>query len=103
MSSHPVERVTTCVADTGAGQQRAGEFASVGRVGKYVRDDAVQLKRLGWLAQRVDDGVAKPPLLRILGHRCGPALPALLVVRGQLMRGFRRGPCRLSAREVATF
>src|SRR6476659_9775607 len=51
MSSHPVERVTTSGADTEAGQHRAGEFATVGRVGKYVRDDAVQLKRLGRLAQ----------------------------------------------------
>src|SRR4029079_12260535 len=103
MSSHPVEAVTTSGADTEAGQHRAGEFATVGRVGKYVRDDAVQLKRLGWLAQRVDDGVTQPPRLRVLGHHCSPALPETIVVGGQLMRCGRRGPCRLSAREVATF
>src|SRR4051812_12957395 len=99
VSSHPVEWIATARADAVARQHRAREFAPMRRGGQHVRDDAVELERLWWVAECVDDGVTEPPCFGVLGYHCGPAGSEVAVVTGQLLCGCRlRG---LSVGEVA--
>src|SRR4029450_12704118 len=103
ISSHPVEWVTKRSANPVAGKHHARETASVRRVGQHMRDDPVQLKRLGWVAQGVDDGIPQPAFGCVFGHHCGPALSELVVMGGQLLCWCRRGLCGFSTGEVAAF
>ena len=59
-------------ANAVAGQHAAGQSAPERGVGQDVRDDAVELKRLRRIAQRVDHRVAEPALVGVVDDHRGP-------------------------------
>src|SRR3954452_941434 len=101
VASHPVEWVTRAGVDPVTCQHRAGKLPTVCGIGQYMRDDAVELKRLRRIAQRVDDRVAEASLRGTIGYNCAPTVPEFFVVCGQPRGRGRLRPGGLAGRKVA--
>src|SRR6478672_6584588 len=99
-ASHPVEWVTRADVDPVTCQHRAGQCSPVRRISQYMRDDAIELKRLRRIAQRVDDRVAEAPLRGMVRYHCAPTVPEFFVVCGQPHGRGRLRSGGLAARKV---